>query len=818
MALSGVTGSALLALGLGCLLLLVPLAREGGTSSEVAVWNLRTSVTIQLVTGLFWIVVALCDDSSHSEGMGFALTLAEEARFRSTRGLLVVGFAVFVMGCASMMASFWPVGVGVPTATTTATATEERSGEARRDVGDLTEPLLQVGPTTDETTGVETRPADDGESNFDGDDDEECGDSPPSRQQDEDDPIHNNNEDGDEEEPDDPDSHNDEDNHDHDHHHTDTSRIQGTRRLLAVAAPQVVYLYVGCITLLVRLPFSLSIPHFVSTTLGALAEGSYSRARKEITWLFVLGTIDAVLDFWCIFWFGYANQRIVRDIRIDTFLSILKQDIGFFDGQTSGELASRLNSDCGEMAGDLTWFFRFSIESVVRITGITAYMLLRSPRLGACAISIVPLVATVNNYYGKWLSDNAARVQDALAAANSVAQETLGCIRTIVAFASEEFEHNKYKERIDEQYRLNIRQTYIQGVYYMFVSTFLINTIVQGTLLLVGSVMIQRGMLTSEILLAFMLYQGQLQNEMMNLFNSYSSLVKSTGAGDKIFELLDRKPPAPGTGSRQVQLRLGGTVPLTDESVGIRFESVRFSYPSRPDQHILRGMDFDIPAGSTFALVGPSGCGKSTIVNLLLRFYDPSSGRILIDGEDVRSYDLKHHRQRIGIVTQDPVLFSGTILSNIVYGMPNATMAEAIEAAERANAHEFISAFPDGYDTQVGERGLQLSGGQKQRIAISRAIIRHPSLLLLDEATSALDAESELLVQRSIDGLLKQSKSTTTIIVAHRLRTVRNADCIAVINEGRIVEMGSHKDLMSLENGYYRGIIDKSMGDKIAIE
>lgn len=224
--------------------------------------------------------------------------------------------------------------------------------------------------------------------------------------------------------------------------------------------------------------------------------------------------------------------------------------------------------------------------------------------------------------------------------------------------------------------------------------------------------MIKHGKLTCEILLAFMLYQSQLQNEMMNFFNSYSSLIKSSGAGDKVFRLLDRKPPPPGTRSPSVQSQLESDSTINDSPVDIVFDKVKFSYPSRPEQSILRGIDLRIDAGSTFALVGKSGCGKSTIVNLLQRFYDVSSGRIVINGDDIRSFDLKKHRHRIGIVTQDPILMSGSIMSNIVYGMPNATREEAIEATKSANAHEFISSFPDGYETVVGERGVTLSGGE----------------------------------------------------------------------------------------------------------
>lgn len=350
----------------------------------------------------------------------------------------------------------------------------------------------------------------------------------------------------------------------------------------------------------------------------------------------------------------------------------------------------------------------------------------------------------------------------------------------------------------------------------MFISTFLINTVVQGTLLLVGSYMIQQGTLTSGVLLAFMLYQGQLQNEMMNLFNSFTSLIRSSGAGDKVFAILDRQPPPPATGNAIVQQ--GNVQPSSDTAVFIQLYGVHFAYASRPQQAVLKGVNLSIEAGSTVALVGNSGCGKTTIVNLLQRYYDTTSGAISFDGTDIKAFDLKSHRQRIGIVTQDPVLFSGTILSNITYGTPDATREEAIEAAKRANAHDFIHAMPEGYDTEVGERGLKLSGGQRQRIAISRAIIRKPALLLLDEATSALDAESEEVVQQSIDNLLKETSGITTIVIAHRLRTVRNATKIACVDDGKILELGSHDELMQREHGYYKAMVLKSTGETLAID
>ena len=528
-----------------------------------------------------------------------------------------------------------------------------------------------------------------------------------------------------------------------------TTKVSATRRLLQLASSQIVYLYMGCIVLLIRLPFSLAIPHFVSTTLAAVASSQFASAHQEIQLLFIAGTIDAILDFWAFFLFGYANQRIVRKLRIDLFTRLLSQEVAFFDIHSSGELSSRLNSDCSEMAGDLTWFFRFSIESVVRITGITIYMMVRCPILGTCAISIIPAVAIINKSYGDWLHHNSKKVQDALADANIVAQEALSNIRTVISFVTESQECERYENRIEQQYQLNIQQLFMTALYYMVVSTFLINTMVQGALLWVGSILIERDELTPGILLAFMLYQSQLQNEVLSLMNSYTSLIKSSGAGDKVFALIDRQPPQPSTAYRYSEFHptaaVGSTTVEPNDSSNeteaslnhnlderhadhhFSFENVNFAYPSRPDNVILNGLNLTIPRGQTVALVGTSGGGKTTIMNLLQRFYDPCSGQLLYYGDDLRTVDVMAHRKEIGIVTQDPILFQGTIRDNITYGclVPDQVRDEhVIDAAQLAHAHSFIQSFPDGYDTMIGERGVQLSGGQKQRIGTKSGIFQ----------------------------------------------------------------------------------------------
>jgi ABC-type multidrug transport system fused ATPase/permease subunit len=646
---------------------------------------------------------------------------------------------------------------------------------------------------------------------------------------------------------------------------------KGIQRLLKLAQPQKLLLVLACIVLLIRLPFSLAMPHLVSTTFSHLTSSSptdYTLAVHPIACMLVVGTIDALLDFWCVYLFGLANLRVTKQLRLDLYRTLLGQEMSFFDTTTTGELTSRLTADCGQMASDLTWVFRFSIEAIVRVTIIIVYLLVQCPKLGGLTIIVLPVVAIVNQRYGYFLQQNSTRVQSALANANSVAQEAFSCIRTVLTFATEDLEYMKYAKTMDLWFTYNRLALYVTSCYYMLVPTFLGNTITQCLILYAGVILIERGELTPQILLSFMLYLGQLQDYTQQLLGSYTTLLRSSGVGDAVFALLDRTPSPPGTGSMEITIhntdRDSAMIKIEskqDEEEGeifnehiqqqqqlslktrarrrkmdttwnrntISFESVDFCYPSRPQLKVLSNLTLTIPSGHTVALVGPSGCGKSTMVALIERLYDPVQGCVLVGGIDLRQWDVKEHRHNIGIVTQDPVLFSGSILSNITYGeglineeqysssssdeeRELLLLERAKEVAKLANAHDFIESFADGYYTQVGERGVGLSGGQKQRIAIARAIWKRPSILLLDEATSALDAKSERLVQEALDRLLCQAHdgNITTIVIAHRLQTVRNADTIVVMSHGRIVEQGSHGELLQISDGIYQKMLHTS--------
>jgi ATP-binding cassette subfamily B protein len=381
-----------------------------------------------------------------------------------------------------------------------------------------------------------------------------------------------------------------------------------------------------------------------------------------------------------------------------------------------------------------------------------------------------------------------------------VAEETIAGIRTVRSFARESHEVGRYEEAVDRSYRLAARRAFAMGGFRGF-----IGFIGYGAVALVvwyGGRQVIRGDLTLGELTAFLLYTGIVAVSIGGLAGLYAEFARAAGASERIFELLDRK------GS----LEMGGGEPVGEVTGRLRFEGVDFSYPARSDIAVLRSFELTVEPGEVIALVGPSGAGKSTVASLIPRFYDPTRGRITLDGNELQRFDPRSLRQKIGAVMQEPVLFAESIADNIRYGRPEASDEEVSQAARDANAATFIEAFPEGYDTLVGERGIRLSGGQKQRVAIARAVLKDPRILILDEATSALDAESEHLVHEALDRLME---GRTTIVIAHRLSTVRNADRVAVMDRGAVEESGAHSDLMRTD-GLYRRLVERQFSDRPA--
>ena len=544
------------------------------------------------------------------------------------------------------------------------------------------------------------------------------------------------------------------------HEATTTSPEKGWSDLLKLAKPQQWWIFVASAVLFLRLPFSLAVPHFVSSILGAVIDGDGSKAQYYTLCLVVVGTMDALLDFWTFFLFGLAQQKLVFKLRVDVFRSILNQEVGFFDSSTAGELSSRLTSDTQEMSSDLTWVFRFTIEALVRIGGIAAYMLWAEWRLALVAFAIVPICAAVGKCYGDWLQHNAKMVQTSLADANSTATEALSNVRTVVLCGTEKSVLQAYTSASERYYTLNVRQTAMQAGYFMVVNTFLVSTVLQASLLLYGSHLCLHEGMHPQVLIAFMLYQGQLQEYTANLVNSLTNLIKSTGAGAKVFGLLERKPRRRDHGgyrppddprdnatyfdgdalseevhheggeaamnalrsayqhlpmSSSAETIASDTKTVSRPSTGCRvaLSGVWFSYPTRPKQPILRGLTLTVETGETVALVGASGAGKSTIFHLLCRLYEPASGAVTINRADVASYDPSWLRRATAVVSQEPVLFAGTIEENILYSLsdqapPRDLLADAssdlrralrrraVDAAVAANAAVFIEQLPDG--------------------------------------------------------------------------------------------------------------------------
>jgi ABC transporter fused permease/ATP-binding protein len=565
-------------------------------------------------------------------------------------------------------------------------------------------------------------------------------------------------------------------------------------RMLALAKPQWRSLSLGLVCLVIASLANLVFPQAIRVLVdGALAPNARGLVDRAALFMFVVGIVSAVAGATRFVLFTVAGERVVADLRSAAYAKLLDQEIAFFDEHKTGDLTNRLSSDTTVLQNAVSTNLSMLLRNLAAVAGGTAMLFVTSWKLTLLMLAVVPAVALGAVMYGRRVRRLSRDVQDALGHASSVGEESLVGIRTVRTFAAEKVEAQRYANAVEQSFDLAKRRNVITGTFMgiaMMASTGAIAAVMGygGRLVMQGAMSV--GQLTS-----FLVYTLVVAVSFGALGDLWADFMRATGAAERVFELVDRVPTIPAA---------GGIVPSHVDG-SIELAHVDFAYPARPDVTVLCELDLRIDPGQVVAVVGSSGAGKSTIAALLSRLYDPTRGAVLLDGCDLRELDPHWLRRQIGVVAQEPMLFSSTIGDNIRYGKIEATDAEVEAAARAANAHEFVSRFPQGYATRVGERGVQLSGGQKQRVAIARAVLKNPKILVLDEATSALDAESEHLVQEALDRLLE---GRTTLVIAHRLSTVKNADRVLVLDGGRIVQQGTHAALV-LEAGLYRKLVER---------
>lgn len=507
--------------------------------------------------------------------------------------------------------------------------------------------------------------------------------------------------------------------------------------------------------------------------------------------LLVVFTSQAIFSFFRILLFTQVTESALMDLRRDAFKQLVAAPLTYFNENKVGELTSRIAADVSQLQTTFTTTLAEFIRQIITIVvGITALLWL-SPRLSLTMLSVIPVVAILAVVFGRFIRKLSRQTQDATAQSTGIIEEALQGIQNVKAFTNEAFELHRFAKANTEIKKLAVKGAVWRGLFASFIILCLFGSIVfviwQGVLLT------QKGDMDQASFIAFIMYTIFLGASIGSLPDLYAGIQKAVGATERLMEIIDAATEPVNLTDEQDTLRFKGH---------IAFKNVHFYYANRREIPVLSGINLEIEPGKKLAIAGPSGAGKSTLVSLLLRFYDPVSGAIEVDGRNAQAYDLTAYRSQFAVVPQEVLLFNGTIAENIGYGNPKAT-AEAIrDAARQANALGFIESFPEGFNTLVGERGVQLSGGQRQRIAIARAVLRNPAILILDEATSALDSESEILVQQALERLMT---GRTTIVIAHRLSTIRNADQIAVIQGGSIVQLGTHEALMATGEGlYYR--------------
>ncbi|RBL90514.1 ABC transporter ATP-binding protein [Chitinophaga flava] len=566
------------------------------------------------------------------------------------------------------------------------------------------------------------------------------------------------------------------------------SALAQTLRLFRYLKPHWPALSAGIFSLLLMSLAGLAFPKMLGMLIDVSAKPHTSADIHRIG-LSLLGVLIAqsIFSFIRTVLFANVSEKTLAALRQSVYNHLIQLPMQFYQNRRVGELSSRLSSDTALLQETLTNTVSEFIRQVIVVIGGFVLLIMTSPGLTAFVLAILPVITAIAFFFGRFIRQYSKGMQDQIAASNTIVEETLQGIFSVKIFTGEFREMARYREHTNKAARLGIQG----GKYRAAFSSFVILGIFGALVAIIwrGSVI---GLDTGE-LFSFVLYAVFIGTSITGMAELYASLQKSLGVTENLFSILDEPIEA--------VTDINGIEKAHHLHGNISFKNVSFHYPSREEVPVLRNMSFEVKANQTVAVVGPSGAGKSTLVSLLMRLYDPAKGQVIFDNSDGPIIPLSALRSQIAVVPQDVFLFGGTIAENIAYGKQGTTKEELIDAAKKANAWEFIQRFPDGLQTIVGERGIQLSGGQRQRIAIARAVLKAPKILILDEATSALDAESERLVQDALNNLME---GRTSIVIAHRLATIRQASNIVVIDRGAVVEAGTHTELINKHGGLYK--------------